>query len=268
MQKPKAMFFDLDGTLLDERGKVREANLLALEKAGKAGILIGLSTGRDVNSVESLLPSWGIDSSIDLIVGTGGAEVYDRRSGVRSSAHALDGELIREIMDHFGDMDVNFAIPWKGVLYAPKDDRHIRMLSEADHVPYRVADFDKFLEKPRPKVMLVTDPEGMAAVIERAKTFSNEQYKSAALQTASVLYEYMDPEVSKPSGIRTALEPYGIGLDEIWTFGDADNDYEMTKAAGFGIAMGNASGKTRDAADLVIGENSTDTIAETIGKIL
>ncbi len=35
---------------------------------------------------------------------------------------ALPGNLIANIMDHYKDMDVNFAIHGDGVLYTPKED--------------------------------------------------------------------------------------------------------------------------------------------------
>lgn len=265
----KAMFFDLDGTLLDASSQVSEGNRAALEAARKEGLLLGLSTGRDVNSVrEQLKKDWQLDGLIDLVVGSGGAEVYDARKDTIREYHFLEGALIQEVMAHFADMDVNFAIPWQGELVAPRDDAHIQMLSEADRVPYRVEDFDEFLQTPKPKVMIVCAPETMPAVVERAQSFESDRYKSAALQTASILYEYMDPTISKPEGIRHAVEEDDIEMEEIATFGDADNDWEMTACAGFGIAMGNGSEKTKSVADLITADHVHDGVAEGIYAVL
>ena len=43
----------------------------------------------------------------------------------------------------------------------------------------------------------------------------------------------------------------GIDRDEIMACGDGDNDLEMLKAVGFGVAMGNASEAVKHAADYV-----------------
>jgi hydroxymethylpyrimidine pyrophosphatase-like HAD family hydrolase len=51
-------------------------------------------------------------------------------------------------------------------------------------------------------------------------------------------------------------------------FGDNFNDISMLEAAGTGIAMGNADEAVKARADVVIGENSTDTIAEYLYKHL
>ena len=63
----------------------------------------------------------------------------------------LDGALIKEIIAHYEDLNVNFAIPYDGLLFAPKDDDLIKMLSKADGIDYRVVDFDEFLAEPKPK---------------------------------------------------------------------------------------------------------------------
>lgn len=269
MKKPQILFFDVDGTLLTSEGIVSEKTLESLRNAHDAGILLGLSTGRDVDSVrDTLLKEWKIDDLIDIIVGTGGAEVCDLNWNQHKDAYPLDGQLIKEIMNHFEDMDVNFAIPYDGILYAPKDDEHIRMLSKADHVPYKVVDFNEFLSEPKPKVMIVCAPETMDAVVERAKAFTNDQYKSASLKTASVLYEYMDPRISKPLGIQMAIKPFGMTLEDACVFGDVDNDHDMVLLAGCGVAMANGSELTKSVADYITLDNDHDGIAEFINQFV
>ena len=48
--------------------------------------------------------------------GTGGAEIYDYVMNVEKSSYPLAGALIQDIIKHFEDMDVNFAIPYEGYL--------------------------------------------------------------------------------------------------------------------------------------------------------
>lgn len=264
----RAMFFDLDGTLLSRNGTVSIQNRKALERAREKGILTGIATGRELSSVQALMEKWQIDGLIDLIVGTGGSEVCDLRTGYIEQDHFLDGELIREVITHFEDMDCGFVVPLHGKLYAPKDDRFIRELSAADELPYEIVDFDTFLTSPKPKLMLVTDPEKMDQIVERAGTFRNDRYKAASLITASILYEYMDPNVTKAGGIAKILEPFGITLEETAAFGDADNDEHMLKSVGFGIAMGNGSEKTKAAADLITVDSEENGVAQGIDYVL
>ena len=141
----KAIMCDIDGTLLSSKGVVTPKTVEMIKKAREKGILFGLSTGRDVNSIQTLLKTWGIDGLVDMIVGTGGAEIYDYTLDISKTQYPLDGRLIKDIVKHYEDMDCNFAIPEDGILFAPKDDEHIQMLSKADRVPYQVVNYDDYL---------------------------------------------------------------------------------------------------------------------------
>ena len=141
----KAIMCDIDGTLLSSDGVVTPKTVEMIKKAREQRILFGLSTGRDVNSIQTLLKSWGIDDLVDMIVGTGGAEIYDYTLDLEKAQYPLDGRLIKSIIKHYEDMDCNFAIPEDGILFAPKDDEHIQMLSKADKVPYQVVNYDEII---------------------------------------------------------------------------------------------------------------------------
>lgn len=264
----KAIMCDVDGTLLNSQGIVSPMTVEMIKKVREKGILFGLSTGRDVHSVKTLLKSWGIDGLVDTIVGTGGAEIYDYTLQVEKSSFPLDGALIQDVIHHFEDMNVNFAIPDQGILYAPKDDEHIQMLSKADKVPYQVIDFDEFLKEPRAKLIIICHPEDMDSVIERSKTFSNEKYKSASLKTASELFEYMDPRVTKTHGLQEVMAMHGIDMKQLCTFGDADNDYDMTLHAGISVVMANGSEKTKSVADYITDDHDHDGIGKFIEKYI
>ena len=80
--------------------------------------------------------------------------------------------VIKDIIKHHEGMDLNFAIPYEGTLYAPKDDDYIRDLARDDRVPYKVVDFDVFLNEPRAKLIIVCAPDYMDKVIEKSKSFS------------------------------------------------------------------------------------------------
>lgn len=259
--KIKAVMCDVDGTILTDDGMVSDETLIAIKKLREANILFGLCTGRDVHSVKTLLKKWRLEGLIDVIVGTGGAEICDFTNGIETDSYPLAGEQIKEIVQHYDDMDVNFAIPYQGTIYAPKDDYLIQMFARVDHVPYKVVNYDEFLCEPRAKIMIVCDPEYMEKVVARSKTFSSQDYKSSSLITASVLYEYMDPRISKSVGLRQVMDLHNIDMAELCCFGDADNDYDMIQHCGVGVVMGNGSEKTKSVADYITDDNNHDGIA-------
>lgn len=57
-------------------------------------------------------------------------------------------------------------------------------------------------------------------------------------------------------------------MENLCSFGDADNDYEMTLHAGVGVVMGNGSENTKSVADYVTLDNDHDGIGCFIEKYL
>ena len=241
MKNIKVIMCDIDGTLLNSKGIVTPKTIDAIKKVREQGILFGISTGRDV-------------------VGSNGGEIYDYKTDYYEENFALPGNLIANIMEHYKDMDVNFAIHGDGVLYTPKEDELIKILSKGDQLPYEVIDFDEYLKEDRLKLLIVCKPETMPAVIERAKTFKNERFKCASLQTTQHLFEFMDPRISKSFGLQKLMEMHGLTMENLCTFGDADNDYDMTLHAGVGVVMANGSEKTKSVADHITKDNDHDGI--------
>ena len=252
---------DVDGTLLCNKGYVTPKTVEAIQKARSKGILFGLSTGRDTTSCRNLLGKWNIAGLVDVIVGMGGGEIDDLALDIQKSSYPLDGGLIQQIIRHYEDMDVNFCVPKDGVLFGYRKDKYIRMLSEADRLPYKVVDFKELLQSPQGKLIIICSPDYMPRVVERSKTFSNSSYKCACLKTASVLFEYMDPRVSKTNGLSEVMKMHGWTLENLLVFGDADNDEDMVENAGIGVAMENGSEKTKSAADYITSDNDHDGIA-------
>ena len=258
---------DIDGTLLNSKGIVTSKTIDAIKKVREQGILFGISTGRDVPSVKRLFGKWGIGGLVDMVVGSNGGEIYDYKTDYYEENFALPGNLIANIMEHYKDMDVNFAIHGDGVLYTPKEDELIKILSKGDQLPYEVIDFDEYLKEDRLKLLIVCKPDTMPAVIERAKTFKNERFKCASLQTTQHLFEFMDPRISKSFGLQKLMEMHGFTMENLCTFGDADNDVEMMQAVGTGIAMGRHSEKVGEVASIVTGTVKEEGITMALKKL-
>ncbi len=259
----KAVFCDIDGTLLTSQHTVSPRTVVAIRALRERGVLFGLCTGRDAHATEAMYELWGIEGLVDVMVGCGGAEVTDRAHDINELSFPLPGETIARICKHMADLPATPVCPRDGVFYVPESNACVEHLSRVDGVPYQVVDFAEFLREPQPKVMFTMAPEVMPQVIERASTFADNTVKAAALQTTQRLYEFMDPRVSKTRGLVRVAELNGMELQNICVFGDADNDTCMVADAdaGVGVAMANGSDATRAAADFVTASNDKDGIA-------
>ena len=75
-------------------------------------------------------------------------------------------------------------------------------------------------------------------------------------------------DVTKASGLKELCDNLGISFDNVMAFGDGENDIEMLRECGIGIAMANALPKVKEAADAVTLSNEEDGIAQAILKYL
>lgn len=262
----KMIMSDVDGTLLNSNGEVSKETKEAIIKAKEKGIIFGLATGRPIASVEKNMPYWGIEDIVDVVAGLNGAHIKDYILDKEEKSYMLEGQYIKEIIEHFIDMDVNFTVLQEGVLKTIREDRHIIGLSISDRLPIDVVDFDELLKEPQSKLVIICDKEDMKKVIKRSETFSNPAYY--CMQTGDTLFEYMDPRISKPEGIQKIAQMHGFTLEEVLAFGDADNDQEMVRDVGVGVAMGNGSEKTKANANHITKTNDENGIKVFLEKYI
>ena len=69
---------------------------------------------------------------------------------------------------------------------------------------------------------------------------------------------------SKGKRLTQYVESQGWSMQDAIAFGDNYNDISMLEAVGTGVAMGNADDAVKARANVVIGDNTTDSIAQYI----
>ena len=85
----------------------------------------------------------------------------------------------------------------------------------------------------------------------------------AAFSQANSL-EISPKSVSKGIALEDLCGLLGIPIERCIAVGDSGNDLEMLRAAGLGIAMGNASPDAVDASDVTVADNNHGGCAEAV----
>ena len=86
--------------------------------------------------------------------------------------------------------------------------------------------------------------------------------------SAPQLVELAHRDAGKHSGVRFLAEQLGLSPACVAAFGDADNDADMLRYAGVGVAVSNASPACLAAADLVTKLHHEDAVAYAIHELL
>ena len=108
------------------------------------------------------------------------------------------------------------------------------------------------------KVVLIGDENASLRILNQLHEMHPQKIYS--VKSWDNYYEVMNILANKGKGMIELSEMLSIPLSSIMAFGDAENDTEMIRKAGVGIAMGNSAPAVQAAADLLVGSNDEDGI--------
>ena len=247
----KVLLFDLDGTLLRSDKTISERTLLALEKCREKGILIGVSTSRgEKNSlrfIEKLCP--------DILIASGGAFVtykgqyiYKAEFSVEETQHMI--ALARQICG--ADCEITIDTLHEHY-WNYKIDPNIADASWGVSI---YTDYTDFTQKSLKICVEIFDSEKAVKLSKCLPDCDCVKFVDGDW------YKFTKKTATKEQAILKLCEACDITVESIIAFGDDLVDIGMLKFCGTGIAMGNAVDEVKNVADVVIGTNDEDSIAE------
>lgn len=248
----KIISFDLDMTLLDHQNyTIPDSAREALRGLRERGNLIVLATGRDMDNHYSR-------EFRDLV----GADAIIHMNGTKITVgddliyeHQMDKALLKRILE-FADGN-GYSV---GVTMGDEDYyTHERKVSALDLVRWgesgrRYQNPWKLLDMGVRTLAYIGEPAGAKAIEEAFPEVKLPLF--AGLQGADVIERIS----SKAVGLERLCHHFGCAMEDTVAFGDSMNDYEIIKAAGIGIAMGNAIEMLKEAADYVTAEIGEDGV--------
>ena len=267
--RPRAVFLDVDGTLVDEAGRIPDSARTAVREARANGHQVFLCTGR------SLVELWPeiLDIGFDGLVAAAGAYV---RVGDEVLRHDhLDAADIGHVRDFFDPLGVQYYFQASdGVYGSPGVSEKLRQL-----IYGWVADEDLLAEFERGLFGFIdsirVDADPFAARITKAIYIDSSVPFDGIRQEFSGSFDIIPSSVPmfgpnsgemmligvhKATGIDVLLDHLEIDRADTIALGDSYNDLEMLAHVGVGIAMGNAPQPVRDVADEVTGAPDDDGI--------
>ncbi|ESQ50278.1 hypothetical protein EUTSA_v10001936mg [Eutrema salsugineum] len=271
--KPKFsyIFCDMDGTLLNSKSQISEANAKALKEATLRGLKVVIATGKSrpgairILKMANLAGSDGIVSESSPGVFVQGLLVYGRQ-GKEVYRGNLDRDVCRETCRY----SLEHGIP----LIAFSQDRCLTLfdhpLVDSLHTTYNepkaeiIPSVDQLIaEADIQKVIFMDTTEGVSSIIRPYWSEATGD-RANVVQAQSDMLEIVPPGTSKGNGVKMLLNHLGVSADEIMAIGDGENDIEMLELASFGVAMSNGAEKTKAVADVIGVSNDEDGVADAI----
>lgn len=252
INKVTTIVADIDGTLVNKGESIMPITKAALEKLHQEGVLLGLSTGRKINSsMFNRAKDWGLSFNFDVIIGMNGGQLWDKDHEEIESYYLLSTADMKEIIERMSPLGLNVMIYEDDHMVTLHFDDMIHASMQRNHIEVIVTDgdTDRLCVRPNYNVLFRFDPERTEEVAAFAKTVDCERYHG--IMTSPGIIEFMDPRVNKGMALHKYSERNNIPIEEIMAFGDMDNDKEMLKEAGWGVCLANGSDISKSMSDAV-----------------
>lgn len=240
----KALFFDVDGTLLDHSpqggSQMPPSTLASLRAAQRKGIKVFVATGRIPSMTTFLGDIFPFDGYITL----NGQLALDRSGKVlhRMAHHPQDMEKLVKLVraDPFPCLVIEEEESFC-VTESPEIVRHFAWAGLEAPGLYHLSRLDK-----HPILQFLAYIPYQEAV-QRLAPLEHIEITTAGGEILDVIPK----EGGKEVGIQAVAAHYGWTPDELMVFGDGNNDARMLRWAATGVAMGNGSPAAKAAADYI-----------------
>lgn len=239
---------DIDGTLLDSRGRIPDENRRAIREAAAAGIAVLLVTGRAFHHAHPVATALSTD--LALVVSNGA--LVKEIDGTTLDACLLDRRTAKAILEVTRPVRQGAA-----VIFDRADDRQYLYENIDWQHPNRRGYYARnrqFMTEAAPLEHCVTEDPAQVAftggVAEMRQLAAFLRAQPVSRDGSLTLTEYAARDFSlldvtgrgcsKASALAAWCRTRGIAPGEVMAVGDNLNDLEMLEFAGLPVVMGNA----------------------------
>ncbi len=262
----KLIALDIDGTTLNSKHELTPRLEKALRAAAAQGIKIVFATGKTRHSLEYLREKLKIQMPGIFLQGL----ITYNAAGEVVRQLVLPKHLSRQVLT-FGEDRGFIPVVYSGMrMFARHQDKEVAKQFEAYHEPPAefVTGVQNLLEDlDFNKIILVGEPR---AVKSLRWQLTHQLGSSARVIQAGLMnmLEVLPAGGSKGAALELLLRDMKISPENMLAAGDAENDLEMVKLAGIGVAMGNAEASLKAVADYVCPTNDEDGLVEVLEKFV
>ena len=250
----KTVFFDIDGTIMDEFGFIPPSAVEAIHAAQAKGVKCIVNTGRPYTHIEPSIVDIGFDG---YICSCGQLLMMDGKCVFRAGVDAeVCGEIVKRAQDCLLDAYYEAEESMRQMLHHEPDkgmriylDRMIERGFEVWNDPREPGYcFDKFCIWARHDSLL----EPFAEYAEKYYTLINR---------GGGMFECIHKGYSKATGMERVREMLGAEAEDCYAIGDSGNDLPMLSAVKHSIAMGNAPENVKSQVEFVTSSLHDDGLA-------
>ncbi|WP_313570172.1 Cof-type HAD-IIB family hydrolase [Pantoea piersonii] len=267
----KLIALDMDGTLLNSQGHISAANRSALKEfTERTDGYIAVCSARPLKTLLSLLKSEQVIASIRYVAGFNGGQIFDaltdkiifERKMTRTEIRSIDAAVKLYQYDHH--------------FFTDKEIKYSNCSTVSRHTLYEAKLFNLMSKQyPLSEIFNSTDIYKITVCGDRFFIPKYQKHIQKRLPPGFISLitgdHYIDIQpagIDKGHAVERIKSELSLLTEEVMAVGDQQNDLPMFRAAGTGVAMGNAADNVREAADMVTAHNDRDGVACVIKRLL
>lgn len=250
----KAVFFDIDGTLLSySTHAMLPGTLRAFAAMQRRGIRTFISSGRP----RVLIPTLPVAFDGYITVNGGHVQCGDTVLLKRP----IDDEDCRRWLHYVEQKQMTTMCFTEHEMYINRIDEPTRALQRQLQFQLPpMLPLEQMEGKEVYQFIAMQPPEADAAVLQLLSHCRLPRWHKA-------FTDVIPDDSSKAVGIDCILSHFGLHRDEAMAFGDGENDVEMLDFVGCSVAMGNASDTVKAHADYVTDSADDEGIAKALAHL-
>lgn len=240
MGKYRLLALDLDGTLLNEQSEISELNAKWVKHAVEAGVTVCVSTGRGFVSALPIAEQLGLDTPMITV---NGGEIWTKPHDLHRRI-LLDADKVLKLHA--------LAEKYKEVWFwgYTIEDIYNKERWVDDTLARKWLKFGYYFE----------DIPVLNEILKEIQTWEGLEITNSSPHNIEV-----NPlGVSKATALMEVCQMLGYDMSEVVAVGDSLNDIAAIRAAGLGVAMGNAQDEVKVAANVTTGSNQENGVAQVI----
>lgn len=264
----KLIVSDFDGTLINDSQQILPEVKAAIDEYVACGGIFAVCTGRMPRSILPEVRALGLKG---LVIAYQGTVIADIESGKIIKSGGMEYTSVAEVCRNLEELKQPVNVYSGDDIYTnlPKDNPYLREYERIVRVEAESVDgkISEFVEKNKlfcQKVVVLVAPSEQEALYCELCARLGDRFDVTC--SAKVLIEVSPLGDNKGEAVKFLAKHYGIPIELSVAIGDNLNDLSMVKAAGMGVAVGNASPKLKVAADFISVSNNEGAVAQIIKK--
>lgn len=255
---------DLDGTLLGPDKQMSAANAAAVGQLQARGLRVVLASGRRHESMLRFARQLGLRGPIISCLG---ALVKNAETGEILHQQFVAADSAAQIVEQAEAQGGTLLYHHANAIYIARRNRLTDLFAaRGGHQLVEYGDLRRLAGESPQKIVWLDDPAPTAVRLARAR--ESYQGQLEMLISSPEYLEFTAPGVNKAAGLEVVGKYYGIAPSEVLAFGDGNNDVEMFRWAGAGVAMSHATPEARSAATIIASPGDPSTsFARAVAKL-